>query len=105
MDKLDYSLFTKDWLAVDELQLLKGISISGIDNWVELSEMLGNKKNADEIASHFYSFYFKSKIDPIPSIKDVIARGWDSNSFKIDLRSDEENVAWEKTYIEELVDE
>lgn len=105
MDKLDYSLFTWDWSAVDELQLLKGISISGIDNWVEMAEMLGNKKSGDECASHFYSFYFKSKEDPIPCIRDVIAWGRDASTFKIDMKSDEENVAKERTYIEEISEE
>lgn len=72
MDKLDYPIFTKEWSAVDELLLLKGVSQSGIDNWVEMAELLSNRKTGDECNSHFYSFYFKGKEDSVPKISDVI---------------------------------
>ena len=49
--------------------------MSGIDNWVEMAELLNNKRAGDECASHFYSFYFKSKQDPVPLIEDVITLG------------------------------
>lgn len=51
--------------------------MSGIDNWVEMAEMLNNKRTGDECASHFYSFYFKNKENPVPKPSDVITLGRD----------------------------
>lgn len=31
----------------------------------------------DECASHFYSFYFKSMEDPLPSSDDIVSSTWD----------------------------
>ena len=47
LDKLDFPLFDPDWTAQDEITLLKGISQSGIDNWVEISDQLSLKSPSD----------------------------------------------------------
>ena len=70
LDKLDYPLFDTDWSALEDIYLLKGISMSGIDNWYQISEMLGTKSPTDWEA-HFYSFYYKSMDDPIPRVEEI----------------------------------
>jgi len=94
MDRLDYPVFNTNWSAVDELQLLKGISQSGIDNWHEMAENQNTKRKGDECASHFYSFYFKSKEDPVPKSEDVVSSRWDALTFQVKIKKDrdEQNI-------------
>lgn len=82
IDKLDMPLFEPDWTAMEDLALLKGISQSGIDNWIEISEKL-NLKTAADCEAHFYSFYYKSEKDPIPNRADVGCDGRDKNNKPI----------------------
>lgn len=70
LDKMDFSLFDPDWSAIDEIMLLRGISASGIDNWIEISDQLG-LKTAEDWEAEFYSFYYKSQEDPIPRLEEV----------------------------------
>ena len=70
MDKMDYPLFDKDWTAIEDITLLKGISLSGIDNWHQISDTLDLKNPAD-CEAHFYSYYYKSMEDPIPIIEEI----------------------------------
>lgn len=71
LDRMDFPLFDEEWTAQDDVTLLKGISQSGIDNWVEISEQLG-LKTPNDCENHFYSFYYKSQEDPIPRIEEVV---------------------------------
>ena len=47
LDKMDFPLFDPEWSAEDDIALLKGISQSGIDNWIEISDQFGSKTPED----------------------------------------------------------
>lgn len=82
---MDFPLFTRNWSAIDDLLLLKGISQSGIDNWVETAANLGDigVKTPDMCASHFYSFYYQSKDKPRPDPNEIMIEGRDTkNGYK-----------------------
>ena len=67
---MDFPLFDPEWSAQDDIALLKGISQSGIDNWIEISDQFGSKTPEDWEAQ-FYWFYYKSKDDPIPKFEEI----------------------------------
>jgi transcriptional adapter 2-alpha len=79
---MDFALFESEWSAQEEVTLLKGISQSGIDNWIEISEKL-SLKTAVDCEAHFYSFYYKSQSDPIPRIEEIGCVKRDKNNKPI----------------------
>lgn len=70
LDKLDFPLFEPNWTAQDDINLLKGITSCGIDNWNQISEQLG-LKTPEDCEAHFYSFYYQSDDHPIPRIEEI----------------------------------
>lgn len=72
---MNFPLFSKDWTAKEELLLIQGIMKCGLGNWVDISEQYIRSKEAKECEDHYYTFYYKSKLDPLPNNDDVIAKG------------------------------
>jgi len=89
MDRLSFPLFTLDWSALEELNLIHGIEKYGMDNWPDISDMVGNK-NIKECEEHYYTFYYKTRHDYLPEKADCI--------FKLDTRS------YERVEIPDAVD-
>ena len=67
LNKLSENLFTVDWTLGDEIKLLGAIERLGLNNWEEISKILG--KGKFECESHYYTFYYKSKNDFLPDDK------------------------------------
>ena len=65
LNKLTENLFTVDWTLGEEIKLLGAIERLGLNNWVEISKILG--KGKFECEAHYYTFYYKSKNDFIPN--------------------------------------
>ena len=64
LNKMTDNLFTVDWTLGDEIKLLGAIEKLGLNNWEEISKILG--KGKFECESHYYTFYYKSKDDYLP---------------------------------------
>jgi len=71
MDRLSFPLFTLDWSALEELNLIHGIEKYGMDNWPDIADMVGNK-SIKECEEHYYTFYYKSRLDFLPEKSDCI---------------------------------
>ena len=65
LNKLTENLFTVDWTLGEEIKLLGAIERLGLNNWEEISKILG--KGKFECEAHYYTFYYKSKNDFIPN--------------------------------------
>ena len=70
IDILNYSFFTKDWSVGDEYNLLHNLSISGLNNWEDISNILN--RDQVECEAHYYSFYYKENKNPMPREEDII---------------------------------
>ena len=64
LNKFPENLFTQDWTLGDEIKLLGAIERLGLNNWEEISKILG--KGKFECESHYYTFYYRSKNDFLP---------------------------------------
>ena len=73
LDNLKFSLFSTDWTAEEELKLIRGIEIYGIDNWKNISKFIDTKTKI-QCESHYYTFYYKSKENNIPQENDIIIK-------------------------------
>jgi transcriptional adapter 2-alpha len=62
--------FTEDWSVCEEYNLLQNLSVSGLNNWEDISNIL-NREQLD-CESHYYSFYYKEKENPMPREEDII---------------------------------
>ena len=67
LNKLTENLFTWDWTLAEEIKLLGAIERLGLNNWEEISKILG--KGKFECEAHYYTFYYKSKNDYLPNEK------------------------------------
>ena len=67
LNKLSENIFTNDWTLGEEIKLLGAIERLGLNNWEEISKILG--KGKFECESHYYTFYYKSKNDFLPDDK------------------------------------
>ena len=70
LNKFSDNLFTKDWTLGQEIKLLGAIERLGLNNWEEISKILG--KGKFECESHYYTFYYKSKNDFLPDDNKII---------------------------------
>ena len=70
VDILNYSFFTDDWSVCQEYNLLQNLSVSGLNNWEDISNILG--RGQLECESHYYSFYYKEKENPMPREEDIV---------------------------------
>ena len=76
MDNLNFPLFTKDWDAREELLLLQGIMKCGLGNWFDISEQYVKSQSAKNCEDHYFTFYYKNKLENIPTNeKDCIIKG------------------------------
>ena len=71
IDNLNYPLFTEDWKMYEEYKLLANLSTSGLNNWEDISNIMGNRGQV-ECESHYYSFYYTQKEDPLPKESSII---------------------------------
>jgi transcriptional adapter 2-alpha len=70
LDKLDFNIFTEEWTAQEEVNLLSAIEKFGLDNWADISDHLTSKAKL-QCEAHYYNFYYKSLNDDKPSEKDI----------------------------------
>ena len=70
LNKFSDNLFTQDWTLGQEIKLLGAIERLGLNNWEEISKILG--KGKFECESHYYTFYYKSKNDFLPDDNKII---------------------------------
>ena len=68
INKMEEPIFTSDWSFGDEIKLLGALSLLGLGNWNEISNVIG--KGKFECESHYYTFYYKNENDYIPKIND-----------------------------------
>ena len=99
IDDLNYPLFTEDWKMREEYKLLLNLSLSGLNNWEDISNTMGNRGQV-ECESHYYSFYYTEKDDPMPKEKSIII---DNNKNIIKEKSEENKKIVEKNKLNEIV--
>ena len=78
LNKMNENIFTNDWTLGDEIKLLGAIEKLGLENWEEISKILG--KGKFECESHYYTFYYKSKDDYLPSEKIININNLNKNN-------------------------
>ena len=86
LNKMTESLYTNDWTLGDEIKLLGAIEKLGLDNWEEISKILG--KGKFECESHYYTFYYKTKDDYLPSDKKININNKSTNLLKINKKEE-----------------
>jgi hypothetical protein len=96
INKFSENLFTNDWTLGDEIKLLGAIERLGLNNWEEISKILG--KGKFECESHYYTFYYKSKYDFLPDEKIIKINNTSKNSKNIL----QENKNEENKYINKI---
>ena len=95
LNKMTENLYTNDWTLGDEIKLLGAIEKLGLENWEEISKILGKGKY--ECESHYYTFYYKSKDDYLPSDKIININNNSKNILKL-------NKIDENKYLEKIKD-
>ena len=88
LNKMNDKLFTNNWTFGEEIKLLGAIEKLGLENWEEISKILG--KGKFECESHYYTFYYKSKDDYLPSNKIININNNSKNILKLNEKSDNE---------------
>lgn len=73
LDRLKFPLYSPNWTAKEEVHLMKCIEMYGVDNWPQIADTI-ETKTADECEAHYYTFYYKSAHDKVPSEQDLIVR-------------------------------
>ena len=86
LNKMNENLYTNDWTLGDEIKLLGAIENMGLENWEEISKILG--KGKFECESHYYTFYYKSKDDYLPSEKIININNNSKNILKINKKEE-----------------
>ena len=86
LNKMSENLYTNDWTLGDEIKLLGAIEKLGLENWEEISKILG--KGKFECESHYYTFYYKSKDDYKPSEKIININNNTKNLLKINKKEE-----------------
>jgi len=71
LNKLKFPLYSPNWTAKEEVQLINCIEMFGVDNWPQIADTI-ETKTADQCEAHYYTFYYKSAQDKVPSEKDLI---------------------------------
>lgn len=57
-DCLEVPMFMKDWSALEELQMLKGIEKYGMGNWLTISkEVFTGNRTPKQLEEHYFEFY------------------------------------------------
>lgn len=105
LDKMEFPLFTEDWSLQDELRLLTSIEKLGLDNWEDIAKQMANKGKV-ECESHYYTFYYKSKIDKSPSRADLIIKNApynDEYQYEFDEELDKKNKKKENSLKEHII--
>ena len=87
IDNLNFPFFTKDWSVKDEYNLLHNLSISGLNNWEDVSNIIN--KGQTDCEAHYYSFYYKDKDNSIPKKEEIIILDGKENVNTVTL---EENI-------------
>jgi len=72
LDNLNFQLFSPDWSAKEELLLLQGIMKCGMGNWIDISEQYIKTKSPEDCEDHYFTFYYKSKENNLPTNDDLI---------------------------------
>ena len=88
LNKMNDKLYTNNWTFGEEIKLLGAIEKLGLENWEEISKILG--KGKFECESHYYTFYYKSKDDYLPSNKIININNNSKNILKLNEKSDNE---------------
>ena len=78
LNKMNENILTNDWTLGEEIKLLGAIEKLGLENWEEISKILG--KGKFECESHYYTFYYKSKDDYLPSEKIININNLNKNN-------------------------
>ena len=81
INKFSENLFTNDWTLYDEIKLLGAIERLDLNNWEEISKILGKEKF--EYESYYYTFYYKSKSGFLPDEKIIKINNTSKNSKNI----------------------
>ena len=84
------NLFTSDWTLGDEIKLLGAIEKLGLENWEEISKILN--KGKFECESHYYTFYYKSKEDYLPSDNIINISNNSKNLLKENKKEENKNI-------------
>ena len=59
-DNLNYPFFAKNRKMIEEYKLLQNLSLSGLNNWEDIKDVMDNKGKI-ECESYYYCFYFTEK--------------------------------------------
>ncbi|AES64520.2 transcriptional adapter ADA2b [Medicago truncatula] len=73
MNKLSFPLVSPDWNADEEMLILEGIEMYGLENWAEVAEHVGTK-NKEACMEHYMKFYLNSPVFPLPDMSHAVGR-------------------------------
>ena len=82
----------------EEYKLLLNLSSSGLNNWEDISNIMGNRGQV-ECESHYYSFYYTDKDDPMPKESSIII---DNNKNIIKEKLEKNKKIVEKNKLNEI---
>ncbi|KAI9021955.1 hypothetical protein DFJ74DRAFT_620249 [Hyaloraphidium curvatum] len=80
MEVLDFSIFSPDWAADEELALVEGCEKFGLGNWEQIAEHIGTKTK-EEVDRHYREVYLAAE-DQMPPMD----RDFDKESNRKELR-------------------
>lgn len=83
VDKLDFSIFSKNWSAKEEFKLLFGVEKFGLDNWNEISSYIKSKPKIP-CESHYYNYYLKNSENPLPNKDEIALMNCINNNYVYD---------------------
>ena len=90
LKKFHENLYTSEWTLGDEIKLLGAIEKLGLENWEEISKILG--KGKFECEAHYYNFYYKTKEDYLPSNKIININNNSKNIIKINEKEENKYI-------------
>ncbi|KEH22976.1 putative transcription factor MYB/SANT family [Medicago truncatula] len=73
MDNLSFPLICPDWNADEEILLLEGLEMYGMNNWAEVAEHVGTK-NKEACTEHYRIVYLDSPCFPLPDMSHVVGK-------------------------------
>ena len=87
ISRLDFPLYSTQWLAREELLLFEGMEKFGFGNWDKIVKHLGTGKSKAECRDHYKKTYLENK-NRLPS-KPIIER--DPTTLELIIEQPEEN--------------
>ena len=64
-------VFTEEWGADEELQMLEGAEVYGLGSWADIADHIGGYRTKEEVRDHYISTYIDTPNFPLPARADL----------------------------------